>query len=127
MNTIEQYKTITLMTTIDTDESGFTKNIYVEFIPDEIVLKYVSYAMSAESANVGCFQLSSNLITNDMVVFTAPYALNFHESYNIPFPNYKRTINGTYLFELKTMEGNLIELDVDLNLAFTLVFIKWKN
>ena len=41
MNDIETYKTITISKEIPSTVTSFTKDINIEFIPDEIVLKYV--------------------------------------------------------------------------------------
>lgn len=140
---IENFRTMTISTFIeelDTKPNYFDRDINIEFVPDEIVLKTVSVYDSDTTTAVAdktkLFAIKSNLIyENANILFTFPLAENaFHEAYHVPFRNINN-INGTYRF-------TLISADIDKNpkgevplgganfkmyISFTLLFIKYRK
>lgn len=125
MQDIDTYKTITLKQVIGANTSSFAKDINVEFVPDEIVLKNITFWTS--TAYTDAIQLTSDLILGDRVLLTMPKTTSYHESYNVPFRTLNRPVNGNYKFEIKNFSDALVSKASTSSLAFTLVFIKWKK
>ena len=125
MNEIETYKTITVTKVIPINTATFTADINIDFIPDEIVLKNVSFFTGTSYDR--SFMLTSSLIGDDQILATLPKSSSFHESYNIPFKNSGRPIQGNYTFEIREFTKELFIKASVSYLSFTLVFIKWKT
>lgn len=129
MNEIETYKTLTIALRLEDNKNSFSRDINIEFIPDEIILKNMNWC-NAQATNEIPYKLITNLIDGDGVIGTLPkitVTTSFHDSYNIPFRN-SRPINGTYLFEIKDYTNAPISVSTENRfLSFTLVFIKWKK
>lgn len=128
---IEVVKTTTIYGYLNNNETSFNYDIYVDFIPDEIILKYISRYDEAENAAPGTSDamilIRSTLIDNE-VLASIPRCAAFHESYNIPFQA-KKSIRGTYSFDITSVTGTL-PINVaafDTYIACTLLFVKYKK
>jgi len=124
---VETYKTVFINNKFENDENTFSKNINVEFIPDEIVVKYICVNDDNTNTETGIYTLKTNLIREEDLI-TFPAFHNFSQQVDIPFKNYDR-INGTYSFKLgKLDETAIAELDtMDLSLSLVLLFVKFKS
>jgi len=112
------------------NNASFTYDINVEFIPDEVVLKYVSYNnISALNTDHMLF-LRSNLIPGNPVLFSFPNASKYNEALDIPF-KLKSPVNGSYNFNFVTILGKPPSMALipyfSIEIAFTLLFIKFKS
>eukprot|EP00732_Lithocolla_globosa_P008192 Lithocolla_globosa_v1_NODE_11378_length_513_cov_172.679039.p1 type:complete len:139 gc:universal NODE_11378_length_513_cov_172.679039:442-26(-) len=132
---IDQFKTLTLFKNIQdlsNQDATFSKEIYCEFIPDEIILKYISvYDNSVGDADSKdkMFILKTSLISdNTGILATYPQATAYHESYHLPFKN-NRPINGTYNFTITDITGDNPAggANYDVFISFTLMFVKYKK
>ena len=129
MNDIETYKTVTISYQFEENENRFNQNIFIEFQVDEIVLKYVSMDISGGFGVNQMFKITSELVPGDGILAVVPNVDIFHESFNIPFRNHTKNINGTYSFYIKDINNANVPLGRTglVQLSFTLLFIKWKK
>eukprot|EP00732_Lithocolla_globosa_P006086 Lithocolla_globosa_v1_NODE_6795_length_1032_cov_294.655419.p2 type:complete len:137 gc:universal NODE_6795_length_1032_cov_294.655419:586-176(-) len=111
----------------------FTENIYLDFIPDEIILKNISYydddGTTAVAAKTKLFILKSTLVSdNGGAICTFPLATAYHEQYHIPFRNV-RPIGGTYTFTVSDIDGSAPGggNDFDMYLGVTLTFLQYEK
>eukprot|EP00732_Lithocolla_globosa_P003954 Lithocolla_globosa_v1_NODE_3407_length_1681_cov_654.876999.p3 type:complete len:136 gc:universal NODE_3407_length_1681_cov_654.876999:782-1189(+) len=109
----------------------FSENIYLDFIPDEIILKNISYydddGTTAVAAKTKLFVLKSTLVSdNSGNIATFPLASAYHEQYHIPFRNV-RPIGGTYTFTLTDVDGAAPGGggNFDLFIGITLTFVQY--
>ena len=132
---IDQFKTLTFSAQIEdltNQDATFSKEINCEFIPDEIILKYVSvYDNSTGDADSKdkMFILKSSLLSdNTGILATYPQATAYHESYHLPFKN-MRPVNGTYNFLITDIFGNKPAggANYDVFISFTMMFVKYKK
>lgn len=128
---IEVFKTTTIYGALGNGVTAFTYDVYIDFIPDEIVLKYISRYDNDEhtTPNNGdpMILLRSSLVDGEILA-SIPRSVAFHESYNIPFPN-KKAIRGTYNFILTDIDNDAPSNAVtfDTQITCTLLFIKYKK
>jgi hypothetical protein len=63
------------------------------------------------------------------IIASIPKSTAFHESYNIPFNNNKKPIQGCYAFSFRAIDGSIPvnSATFNMDIAITLVFIKWKK
>ena len=109
--------------------TSFTKEIYIEFIPDEIILKFISITDDNANAQSGCYLIKTNLVESSNLI-TFPAAAGYAESVDIPFRNSK-PINSTYLFDIFKVDGTKPTgnglTGMNLSLSLTFLFIKFKS
>jgi hypothetical protein len=127
MNEIETYKTFTLKGNLY-QTTDFCYDINIEFVPDEIVLKYLTAYDEDTATKESILTIMTDLIDGHIIA-SIPKATAFHESYNIPFNNNKRPIQGCYNFSFRAIDGSnpVNSATFDMDIAMTLVFIKWKK
>lgn len=124
---IETFKTILIKNIFGNNQSSFRRNINIEFIPDEIVLKHV--AMSDDNANAeeGNYLIKSNII-DQYELISIPANSMFCESVDIPFKNSK-PITGDFEFTISKINGNAPTqiATMNLSISLTLLLIKFKS
>lgn len=127
---IENFKTVTVNSFLNiVNETNI--DLYVEFIPDEIVLKSVSVFDDTTGPNTAMFFIKSNLIRENSNVLCSFPLVNsaFHEAYHVPF-KCNEQISGTYNFQIVDASTNGIpdsSGDFKIHFAVTLLFIKYKK
>ena len=126
-NEIEIYKTITVSGNIGNNANTFSAYINVEFIPDEIILKYVAKYDDDQAASDLLDIISSDLIDNQ-VIFSYPSSMALYEMCNTPFRNQK-PIQGLYTFTITQIDGSLPSNFASFNsfYSFTFLFVKYKH
>eukprot|EP00732_Lithocolla_globosa_P007934 Lithocolla_globosa_v1_NODE_10670_length_578_cov_2468.967495.p1 type:complete len:139 gc:universal NODE_10670_length_578_cov_2468.967495:85-501(+) len=132
---IKNFKTLTFSAQINdlTDQDAtFSKQINLEFIPDEIILKNVSlynYDINTTAQYYSkMFLLKSSLLSdNGGVLASIPHSTAYHEQYHISFKN-NSPINGTYSFTLTDIFGAKPGGGANYNtfISLTLMFVKYK-
>lgn len=124
---VETYKTVFINNKFEANQKSFTKNINVEFLPDEIIVKYLSLNDDNVNIEYGMYTLKTNLVREDILICFPP-ASSFTTSLDIPFKNYDR-INGTYSFTLNKIDNSEIDEMATMNLSLSLVlmFVKFKS
>ncbi len=123
---IEYIKTINVTGYINATDN-FTTNIDVEFIPDVIKLKFVTYNNQSESANPfdPMYLLKSTLIDNHTLLGIPAIEVDA-QWYDVSFRNFKQ-IGGTYNFSLSNINGGqCINIgNIDIYIVITFEFIKY--
>jgi len=112
------------------NNASFSRDINIEFIPDEVVLKNVSINNIGYENSDHMLFLRSNLIPGSPILFSFPNLSMYNEALDIPF-RLKSPVNGTYNFNFVTILGKppsqaLIPY-FSIEIAFTLLFIKFKS
>jgi len=127
LRAVETHKTVFLNNKFDNNQKSFEKNINVEFIPDEIIVKYITVKNDNIVAEKGVYMLKTNLV-RDEILISFPCRTTFTSSVDIPFKNYDR-INGTYSFTLNKIDYSGIAnlANMDLSLSLVLMFVKYKS
>eukprot|EP00732_Lithocolla_globosa_P001458 Lithocolla_globosa_v1_NODE_732_length_3370_cov_317.275935.p3 type:complete len:129 gc:universal NODE_732_length_3370_cov_317.275935:438-52(-) len=123
---IETYTTEVIDAGIPADQSSFTRDIYLDFQPDDIILKAITTPSIDGSvpSNLNMFFIRSNLIDNGTLA-SIPVTDKYHETYNNVYKNNKQ-INGTYSFNLYDVDDDPFSYDDLFTVAITLTFVKWK-
>ena len=124
---IETYKTVMINNKFGNNQNSFNKSIYVEFIPDEIVLKFISAQDNNANDEEGSYLLRTNLVEPfDLISF--PASSGYAESVDIPFRSTK-PINSNYEFNLSKVDGGAIArlTTMNLSVSLTFLFIKFKS
>jgi hypothetical protein len=130
MPEILTYKTYTISNVFGNNETTFTKDIFVDFEPDEIVLKYLAYSDDNTALEGGMYSLKCDMFnTEGNVLINFPADSNFAETLDIPFKNNSKNLNGTRTFSISKLNNGAIEevATMDLSISFTLLFVKFKS
>jgi len=103
----------------------FFAPINVEFIPDEIKLKYVAYYDSDTNATDALTIIKSSLVDNH-TIFAFPGLISLNQQVDFRFRNFKQ-IQGEYTFSIARYNGNQIQniATVDSYVSLTFEFIKY--
>lgn len=111
---------------IPATESSFTKDIYLDFQPDAIILKHAAFADAGTTSPLVLVCVRTNLVEN-RVVCSFPTASEgiITESFHSIFKNNGRRIAGTYTFKVENVDGTPYTTNKDVNLSLTFTFVKW--
>ena len=125
-NEIDIYKTVTVSGHMGNNTNSFTSNINIEFIPDEIILKYVAKYDNDNAAGDLLNVIYTDLIDNN-IIFSYPNSTALYEMCNTPFRNFKQ-IQGLYTFKVTQINGALPAnyAAFDTTISMTLLFVKYK-
>jgi len=105
--------------------TSFTSNIFVDFIPDEIILKQTTFSDENQTITDPMIQIKSDLIDNQILTII-PYVTANSEYCNIRFKNFK-SIQGLYTFNLfGALGGALMSTQQNIYVSFTFEFVKYK-
>lgn len=134
----------------------FNQYIYVEFIPDVIIVEKIDYYTLPATVGIGnnvegVFKIQSNLINNNTLI-TFPLATNYLTTRNnvaapdpltftfdpIPSANYincnntflnksKNQYTNQYSFQLINVDNTIPAADTDIQISLTLKFIKYPD
>ena len=133
---IESYKIITVYGYCGNNVNSFTFPIEIEFVPNEVVLKYFNlYDYDSEHAG-GLYFINTDLIYNKPLV-SYPGCTAMNELFNTPFI-LNTPVNRIYTFTINSLYvanvANINILSTPSNIAtfstevsFVLMFIKYKN
>ena len=133
MKEIENMKTIVTSCYFDAI-TNVSSSLFCEFVPDEIVLKYVSIVDVSAQNNTHIYQLSSSLLDNQ-IFYTFATELNaagngtvmYNEQVNTPFfHKNKQNIQGNYSFTLSSYPGDTNLNAANTNVYFSLTFVMFK-
>lgn len=109
--------------------SSISLRVDVEFVPDEVILKYVSTVdtNSINNRHSKFYKLSTSIVNGD-TLFTFPAGVAFHENYNIPF-TLNKTIKNMHTFHFKDIYDNGVTDDKPFNiqLSFCLLFVRYRR
>ena len=135
---IANYETIIISKSFaDTDtDYSFTKEIFIPFNADEIVVRCVSYTLvdsydgfnnvEPPTLNTSLISFNSSLINKTL--FTLPAWCTLQENMNNIFKLGNGIISGNHKFEIRKAEDNgVYECDRAFEVSITLVFIKWRH
>lgn len=129
---IETYKTVMVdllfvNTPPDFYINRYSTDIYVEFTPDEIVLKHIAVKNDTDVADVdlGMYKIRSSLVGNNYII-SFPANSSYAEAVDIPFKN-SNPISSVYDFNLIGTATNSPSNDVILTATLTFLFIKFKS
>ena len=100
--------------------SSFSKKIFLNFIPDELVVRYVNY-FSAAGGEGNVTMLASDLVGGNLCSFSDISFISCDTHYPINKPIY-----SVYNFQLLNSAGNLINTRTG-SLAVGLEFVKYKD
>lgn len=104
------------------------KDIYIEFKPDEVVLKYITINNPDYANCPKLMKLNTNMLQKNRTLITFPSVEVFNESVDIPFSS-NLNVNGNYYFSILD-QNNLAPANTStfkMYLAITLLFIKFKS
>jgi len=105
--------------------TSFTSNIFVDFIPDEIILKQTTFSDENQTITDPMIQIKSDLIDNQILTIV-PYVTANSVYCNIRFKNFK-SIQGLYTFNLfGALGGALMSTEQNIYVSFTFEFVKYK-
>lgn len=122
---IENYQSEVIFGNVTAGDSSFTFTLNLPFQPDEFILKTISYTNpEATTTTSEIVYVRSDLVDNKIFFSTACTSYS-QETWNTPFRNYK-PVRGTYNFNLTTSSGAPWTSDTDLEIAITVLFLKWK-
>eukprot|EP00732_Lithocolla_globosa_P008078 Lithocolla_globosa_v1_NODE_11069_length_538_cov_120.681159.p1 type:complete len:136 gc:universal NODE_11069_length_538_cov_120.681159:511-104(-) len=129
---IDHYVTETYYALLDTS-NYWNENIYIDFQPDEIILKNISIydadTTTTEANKTKMFLLKSNLVSDkNGVIATFPLAQAYHESYQLGFKN-TRPIGGTYEFRVTAFDNTVPAGggNFGMYVGVTLMYVKYKK
>eukprot|EP00732_Lithocolla_globosa_P006785 Lithocolla_globosa_v1_NODE_8119_length_859_cov_306.317164.p1 type:complete len:127 gc:universal NODE_8119_length_859_cov_306.317164:448-68(-) len=120
----ETYTTEVFYSDIPAGQSEFTEDIFLDFQPDDIILKTIAYSNSGTIGDPSLFYIRSNMFKS-AVIASIPSVANYQETYNKVFKN-DHMISGTYSFKLENTAGEAFVSDDVIYLAMTFTFVKWK-
>ena len=136
MKEIENWKVIVADVFFDKSSTASVP-IYCEFIPDEIVLKYVSVVDNSSQTNTNIYLFSSDLF-NGQIFFS--FACNidpatngltlYNEQINTPFQMKNgQMINGNYTFSIQSSSkyAEITPAQIEIHMMLTLMFVKNKK
>lgn len=134
MPQIENTKTITVSLNFEAKIED-SREIFCEFQPDEIILKYVSLYDNSPQLDTNLISFSSSLFNNqNFFTFATPIQndtspIFYNEQINTPFKVNSSNVNGLHSFSLKSLYpfANITPADVSVRVAFTFIFIKYKS
>eukprot|EP00732_Lithocolla_globosa_P006860 Lithocolla_globosa_v1_NODE_8280_length_839_cov_26.331633.p1 type:complete len:141 gc:universal NODE_8280_length_839_cov_26.331633:227-649(+) len=111
--------------------ASWNENIYIDFIPDEIILKNITvYDDTTDHANnTKLFLVKSSLNNRKGTMASFPQIQAFHENYHTPYKN-NNQINGSYEFKITDINGNAPSPDAvnfKIHIAITIVFAKYRK
>ena len=120
---IEQYQTQTISTILAIDAHTFTSDIYLNFQPDQIILKSIHTADASTIGDTLSILESTIVDGRTMCAISAAFR---DVIYNIPFKN-TRMLNGTHTFSLKNANGDAITHNRAIPISITMIYIKYRE
>ena len=100
---------------------AFTQNINIDFIPDEMIVREVGYALSGNQSNI--FYVWSDIVDDNIIALIG-------DSKTAHSPNttftVKKGIKGSYLFQIRDWDDEIPQVAPG-NLMIVLEFVKYKQ
>eukprot|EP00732_Lithocolla_globosa_P000758 Lithocolla_globosa_v1_NODE_286_length_4646_cov_126.764975.p5 type:complete len:150 gc:universal NODE_286_length_4646_cov_126.764975:1835-1386(-) len=136
-NEVETYSTVIISGTIPANESEFKYEIYIPHDVDEMVIKTLSFTnfdVTEDPAPDPPIQL---ITTSDMILLRSdlngndplisfPSITMIQETFNNPY-KINRSVRGTYVFQLRDIDGFPWSSTKESSLCITVCFIKWRR
>jgi hypothetical protein len=132
MPRIENIKTIAVGGSLDSGNAtlSFSRNLFVDFIPDEIILRKITVVLDSTTTQEA-YKLTSSLLPNcDIVTFLPDGGANdslINEIEDIHFSNSSQIpVRGNYMFYINTVSGSSVNTIVgEVTLLFE--FVKYAS
>lgn len=120
------YKTVAITATCGNNVTSFSSFINLEFVPDEIILKYVCRT-DADTANSDPLTLLRSNIIGNNIMYAFPDVANYDNTPLLRFKTIGQPIPNTANFEFVTISGGTPsnKSTYDTKIVMMLEFIKY--